>query len=195
MKKFTASLIAALLLFSLGGCFNFGEDTSSGGGQSEEGYTTYKTEEFSIMVPEKWEVINENEFTTDVPEVTVAVFRNNVKNETFTANVNIVMKKLQEPADTMEYAKMVVNRQSSGLVNYKELAKETVQMWIEGKETATLLNRFEAKKTAEDNTVRYVQTYGVKGDNAFIVTGSFAPQESESVLQTVEKIVKSFRLN
>ena len=89
---------------------------------------------------------------------------------------------------------MVINRESSGLVGYNELAKETVFINIDGKETDTLLNRFEAKKTANENTVRYIQTYGVKGDTGFIVTGAVSPGESESVLQTVEKIVKSFRL-
>ncbi len=192
MKKFSVYFLTLTLLLSLGGCFNFGEEENPA--TSEEGYTTYKTDNFSISVPEKWEVINQDEFTSDVPEVTEVVFRNNVKNETFTANVNIVSKKLQVPVSTLEYAKMVINRQSSGLVGYNELAKETSSLTVGDAQAETLLNRFEAKKTADDNTVRYIQTYGVKGDTGFIITGAVSPGESESVLQTVEKIVKSFRL-
>jgi len=173
MKKISIYFLTLTLLLSLGGCFNFGDEETTT--TPEEGYSTYKTDNFSINVPEKWEVIGQNEFTSDVPDVTVAVFRNNVKNETFTANVNIVSKQLQNPVSTIEYAKMVINRESSGLVGYNELTKETVFINIDGKETDTLLNRFEAKKTANENTVRYIQTYGVKGDTGFIVTGAVSP--------------------
>ncbi len=187
-------ILTGFLLFSLTGCFNFGGDDGEQGATAE-GYTTYKTEQFNIEVPSAWEVINEDEFTRDVPDVTVVVFRNNVKNETFTANVNIVSKQLQEPVSSLEYAKMVVNRQSGGLVDYSEQAKDTIKINRGGEEVDTLLTRFEARKTASDNMVRYVQTYGVNGDTAFIITGAVSPQESESVLQTVEKIVKSFSLS
>lgn len=187
-------ILTGLVLFSLTGCFNFGGDETDQGTPSE-GYTTYKTEQFNIDVPSAWEVISEDEFTSDVPDVTVVVFRNNVKNETFTANVNIVSKQLQEPVSSLEYAKMVVNRQSNGLVDYNEQAKDTVKINRGGEEVDTLFTRFEARKTASDNLVRYVQTYGVTGDTAFIVTGAVSTQESESVLQTVEKIVKSFSLS
>ncbi len=187
-------ILTSLMVFLLTGCFNFGGDANDEG-PSPEGYTTYKTEQFTIEVPSAWEVINEDEFTSDVPDVTVVVFRNNVKNETFTANVNIVKKQLQEPLSSMEYAKMVVNRQSGGLTDYTEQDKQTVKIFSGGEEIETLLTRFEARKTASNNLVRYIQTYGVTNDTAFIVTGAVSPQESESVLQTVEKIVKSFSLN
>jgi len=194
MNKLTILLILLTpsLMLSLGGCFNFGDNGTTIA--PDEGYTIYKTDDFNISVPEKWEVIGQNEFTSDVPNVTVVVFRNNVKNETFTANVNIVSKKIQDPVNSLEYAKMVINRESSGLVGYNELSKESITITTGETDTETLLNRFEAKKTVNDNTVRYIQTYGVKGDTGFIVTGAVSPRESESVLQTVEKIVKSFRL-
>ena len=191
MNKFIKFSLLFLIIISIGGCFSFGGDSDQEQ-PAEEGYTTYRTDNFSIDVPSKWDVINQDEFTSDVPEVTVVVFRNNVKNETFTANVNIVARKLQEPIDSLEYAKMVVNRQSSGLIDYRELSKEEVK--ISGGETDTLLTIFEARKNADDNLVKYIQTYGVRGDTALIVTGAVSPQESESVVQTIEKIVKSFSL-
>lgn len=192
MKKISIYFLTLTLLLSIGGCFNFGEEENPS--TLEEGYTTYKTDDFSISVPEKWEVINQDEFTSDVPAITLVAFRNNVKNETFTANVNIISKKLQQPVSSLDYAKMVINRESSGMVGFNSISKESHIITINGKETETLLNRYEGKKTADDQMIRYIKTYGVKGDVGYIVTGAFSPGESESVLQTVEKIVKSFRL-
>ncbi len=194
MNPAIKSILTLTMIFLLAGCFNFG-DESEDEGITEEGYTTYKTQDFNIGVPSAWEVINEDEFTAEVPDVTVVVFRNNVKNETFTANVNIVTKQLQEPISSLEYAKMVVNRQADGLTDYNEQDKQTVKILKEGEEVETLITRFEARKTASENLVKYVQTYGVTGNKSFIVTGAVSPRESESVLQTVEKIVKSFSLS
>jgi len=183
-------LVAMVLAFS--GCFSFGGDEDAQ--TTEEGFTTYKTANFSVDVPSAWDVLNQDEFTSDVPDVTVVVFRNNVKNETFTANVNIVAKQIQEAVSSDEYAKLVVNRQSSGLVDYSEISKDSAKVMIGGSEADTLLTKFEARKDVDDNLVRYIQTYGVKGNTAFIVTGAISPQESESVVQLVEKVVKSFAL-
>jgi len=199
MKNVPKILITSILIgsiFSLSGCFSFGEEDSSGGDQPQvdEQSRLYETDVYSITIPKDWEVIDQKDFTSDVPEVTMIVFRNNVKNENFTANVNIVKNELQDPVATLEYAKLVNNRQKSGLVDYSESAKDLRNINIGGSDHETFFTSFEARVAANEKLIRYMQTYGVKDRNAYIVTGSFSPQESESTSQKVENIVKSFRL-
>lgn len=191
MKKFYNSILIFTLLLSFSGCFSFEDDKNN---LLDEGFISYKTENFSINIPEKWEVITKNEFTSDIPEETIAVFRNNVKNETFTANINIVAKSIQEEINSLEFAKMVINRQSSGLIGYEESKKESFNIKVNNKEEETFLNKFEAKKTPNDINIKYVQVYAVKDNIGYIVTGAVSTKESESILQIVEKIVKSFTL-
>ncbi len=184
---------SALSIFTLSGCFSFG-DSSQTPKPADETTVLYETGQFSIRIPKSWEVIDSKDFTSEVPRETVVVFRNNVKNENFTANINIVRNELQEPISTLDYAKMVLNRQKTGLYNYKESRREDTSMTIGGAATSTFFTLFEAKKTTDDKSVRYLQTYGVKAEYAYIVTGAVSPSENENMVKTMEDTIKSFQL-
>lgn len=191
-KSFAAFLIIGSL--TLAGCFNFGSGSTTQTPKTDATTKVYETGDFTITVPVAWEVIEKKDFTSDVPTQTVVVFRNNVKNETFTANIVIINNALQQPVETLEYAKMVNNRQKSGLYDYKETTHEDFKISIGGNDVNTYFVGFEAKKTAAENAVRYLQTYAVKGNNAYIVTGALSPAENDSVAKTIEDAVKSFKL-
>ena len=186
---------SALSIFLLGGCFNLGGgSTSSGTKTVDERSKLYDTNDFSVVIPKDWEIISKAEFTAGVPEETEVVFRNNVKNEDFTANVNIVKNNLQEPISTVEYSKRVENRQSSGLYDYKESKNDPIKITIGDKQVDSFYKLFEAKKGPDEKLVRYMQIYGVKGDSAYIITGAVSPKENDAVIKTIEDIVKSFKL-
>jgi hypothetical protein len=191
--KILSVALSAILFLSLGGCFNLGGSQTTQKPVDERS-KVYETNEFTITVPKTWEVIEKKDFTSDVPAETVVVFRNNVKNETFTANMVIVKNTLQEPIATLEYAKMVLNRQKSGLYDYKESRRDETKITIGGNEDPTFFTLFEAKKSTEENSVRYLQTYGIKGKSAYIVTGAVSTQENDSVVKDIENMVKSFKL-
>ena len=193
--KEKVSLVAiSILTIGFSGCFSFGSGGTPQTTPTDETSKLYDTSEFQIVVPKDWDTINQNEFTAEVPDETQVVFRNNVKNETWTANVTVVKKNLQQPMESLEFAKMVINRQSSGLTDYSETRKDESKIKVGEDEDATLFTAFTARKSAEDKVVRYMQTYGVRGDKGYIILGSFSPQESEATVQQVEKIVKSFVL-
>lgn len=192
-KKIAAGHLILASIFVLSGCFNFADEENPEALPPSTS-STYETGEFSLTVPADWEVIDQNDFTSDVPPETVVVFRNNVKNETYTANVNIVKRELQENVDSLEYANLVANREKSGLVDYSEDRKETITIQTPDGEIETYLTVFQARKTTNDQFVRYYQTYGTQGNAAFIVTGSTSLQETETTSQTVENIVRSFQL-
>lgn len=187
--------VSVLSLLTLSGCINLGGGSTAGTANTASTTTqTYDTSEFTITIPQGWEIIEKKDFTSEVPQETQVVFRNNVKNENFTANVNIVKNILQQPVSTTDYANMVLNREKTGLYNYTESRKDSTKISIGGTDTDTFFVLFEAKKSASDNVVRYLQTYAVKADSAYIVTGAVSPQENAAMIATVESTVKSFKL-
>jgi hypothetical protein len=193
--KIIFALIATAAIFTLSGCFNLsGTTTGSSTKTIDENSKLYETNAFSIVIPKVWEVIEKDAFTSEVPPETVVVFRNNVKNENFTANVNIVQNNLQQATSSVEYSKLVNNRQKSGLYNYKETKIDTIKVKIGGTDEDTVLLAFEAKKGTDEKVVHYIQTYAVKGNSAFIITGAISPQENDSTVKTVEDMVKSIVL-
>jgi hypothetical protein len=198
MKQwFSKKIMIAISLTSLvyfGGCINLSGSPQSQTTPADEKNKIYETNAFTISVPKEWEIIESKQFTAEVPPETVVVFRNNVKNETFTANVVIIKNTLLSAKTTLEYAKMVLNRQQSGLIDYKESKRDEVKVKIAGQDTNTLLAEFQAKKSASDQMVRYIQTYAVKENNAFIVTGAMSTKENDSIAKTIENMIKSFQL-
>src|SRR5262249_2581887 len=139
-------------------------------------------------------VIEPKDFTSDVPPETVLVVRNNVKNENFTANVNIIRRNLQNTQATLDYAKEVINRQKSGLLNYKEDKRDTSKMTIGNTQVDSYLVTFEGQKDAQSDLINFYQTYAVKGNFAYIITGAYSPKETGDNINTVQTIVKSFAL-
>lgn len=192
MTKKSTLTVLLIVMLSFSGCFNFGGSDSSK--TTDENATTYTTNAFFINVPKAWDIIEKDDFTMDVPPETQVVFRNNVKNETFTANVIIIQNLIQTPLPSLEYAKMVYNRQSTGLYDFKEINKNVVKIKIGDKEEQTNFLSFEAKKGPSEKLIRYLQTYAVKDNNAYIVTGAISPQENANTVKFVEDIVKSFNL-
>ena len=124
----------------------------------------------------------------------MVIIRNNVKNETFTANVNIVKRGLEQATDSTQYANLVGNRQKSGLVDYDEVKKEESGVTIGDQKTPSYFVVFNARKTTQDQLIRYWQTYAIKDNFAYIITGASSTNESESTSKIIENIVKSFRL-
>jgi hypothetical protein len=179
-------------IFFLSGCINLGG--SSANKTDDARIKTYDGGAYSVKMPAEWEIIEKKDFTSDVPDVTMVVFRNNVKNETFTANVNIVLNPLQQTTPTVEYAKMVINRQKGGLIDFKEIKREDTKIQIGGKGADSLFLVFDARKNADNPLIRYFQTYAVKDKQAYIISGALSPGEDNVMMQTVESIVKSLQL-
>jgi len=193
-KRALLTILSGILFFSVAGCIDLGGSSSSQATPTDDKSKAYETAAFTITIPKEWEVIGEKQFTSIVPGETVVVFRNNVKNETFTANVVIIKNSLLEPVDNLEYAKMVLNREKTGLYDYKESRRDEAKISIGGKELPTFFADFQAKKSSEEKLVRYLQTYAVKDNAAYIVTGGASPKENDSTIKTIEEMVKSFKL-
>lgn len=190
-KKILNFSLIALTVLALAGCGNSGTQTKT---TTDERSKDLDYPEYTMRIAREWDVIEAKDFTADVPQETALVVRNNVKNEDFTANVNILRRNLQTTKETLEYAKEVINRQKSGLLNYKEDKRDVSKMNIGDKKVDSYVVTFEGKKDAQSDLIKFVQTYAVKGNYGYIVTGSYSLKESGDNMNTVEEIVKSFSL-
>ena len=189
-RVFTFSLIA-LSAIALAGC---GGGNKTSAPATDEKSRIVETTEFSAKIPREWDVIEAKDFSSDVQKETVLIFRNNVKNENFTANVNVVKKNLQKTEESLDFARATINRQKNGLLNYKQTKQDLTKMTITGKQFDSYTTSFEAKKDEQSDLVNFFQTYAVKGNSGYIFTGSYSTNESSANVTAVQDIVKSFSL-
>lgn len=173
IKLFSLIFISSLLL---SGCLTTGDSSSNSGSQQEDNNyqqtLKYINNQFSFNFPERWDLIEPKDFTSEIPQETQVVVRNNIKNETFTANVNVVKNTLQESLSSLDYAKAILNRQQTGLLDYKETKRELVKIKVAGQEEDTYYIEFTARLNATDPLTKFIQTFGVKDKNGYIILGS-----------------------
>lgn len=198
--KINWKILPTLLLTGilLSGCLSLDGGNSGGGNnnsnQALQQSKSYNNGQFEISYPENWDVIEPKNFTSDIPPETKVVIRNNIKNENFTANVNIVQNSLQKDKSSLDYAKEVLNRQKTGLLDYKETKRDLVKINIGGSEQESYYVEFDARLNPGDPITRFAQTYGVKGSNAYIALAAHAQEESTAVIDQLHKMIKSFQV-
>ena len=194
-KILIAVLLGTSMLF-VTGCFESETpDTTEPDTSQEQSQNNYQGADFSIYVPEAWEKIEKKDFTSEIPAGTEIVFRNNVKNEDFTANVNITKNTtLTNPISSADYAKQAVSNLKASMFNFNEIKRETAKILIGGTETETIYLAFEGKRNENENQVQFLQIYATKGQAGYIVTGAFSETEEELVVKKVDAMVRSFEV-
>jgi len=198
-KKIFLSLLIITTIF-MGGCFAADQSASTGSttdnGQNTGNATkTYSNNQFSFSFPAAWDIIEPKDFTSEIPRETLVVVRNNIKNDTFTANINVVMNDLQTSKSSLDYAKEILNRQRTGLLDYKETKREIANVEVGGQNQETYYTEFEARLNQTDPVTKFVQTYAVKDKAGYIIMGAYSLQENTTVTDQVANAVKSFKIN
>lgn len=195
-KKLLGSLLIGTSLI-LSGCF--GTDGGSaplpGPDDNSTQSKSYQNSQFAFSFPGAWDVIEPQDFTSDIPRETQVVARNNIKNDTFTSNVNVVRNDLQVTKSSMDYAKEILNRQRTGLLDYKETKRELLNISVAGQSQETYYTEFEARLNATDPVLKFAQTYAVKDKAGYIIMGTWSLQENSAVIDQIVSTVKSFRVN
>lgn len=193
-KKVIITLALASLTFT--GCLSFdgGGTSNTDQGLPADSSKNYDNGQVSFQYPSNWELIEPKDFTSEIPKETQVVVRNNIKNENFTANINVVKNDLQVEKSALDYAKEVLNRQRTGLLDYKETKREIITAVMGGSSQETYYVEFEARLNPSDPITKHFQTYGVKGRFGYIILASSSSAENSAVIDVLQKIVKAFKV-
>lgn len=196
MKKTILFLIIIVSIPLFGGCFSIDDNGSNGSTQSQNNdlAKTYSTNQFSFVYPQDWDLIEPKDFTSEIPAETQVVVRNNIKNDTFTANINVVKNDLQANKSTLDYAKEVLNRQKTGLLDYKETKRELIKIQVGGQEQETYYTEFEARLNSTEPVTRFFQTYAVKDKSGYVIMGASSLQENTATINKLQKAVLSLKV-
>lgn len=155
-------------------------------------YRTIESDDFLLQVPEKWETIQH--FPSTYPANTMVAFRNNNKDNEFIANINIVRNEVTEGTLSSDYAIEMFKTVADQLLNFKKISQTNIDLPKEGLLTPSYLFEFEGTNDPATRTRGFIQTYGVKGATAYIVTGTYALSDSELAIDQVKQSVQTFRL-
>ena len=153
---------------------------------------TYSTSDFSITIPQDWEVLQD--FDTTYPETTIMAVRNHVKESDFVANVNVTYSKVEKGIDLNAFASNMLDTHRTTLTNFKEVSRENLSIVVDSAPATSVLNVFEGRQGPEAQMLRFFQTYGYKGDIVYTVTGIHNLSEERFAREKVENTVRSFEI-
>lgn len=188
------SKIAILLTTSilLTGCFG-----SSDGPEAtsiEAGKMLYEGSGYQLIAPEEWEIIEKSDFTTSVPQETQVAFRNNIKSEIFTANVNVLVVDIDDSLSAEDFAISSKTKAKSSLISFTDLGSSNSEIPL-GEITIPITKlAFSGKKTASETIIKFEQLYAVKDGLGYILTAAYLPEEDESVVKYMNEMLDSFSL-
>ena len=147
----------------------------------------YEANEFSIVYPQDWEVLDDRAFTTLVPHQTVVAFRNNIRNEIFTANVNISRASIETEVSAEDFAKSTMAKVRNALLDVQELPSERHREGV--------IIEFQARKSPVEPAIRFKSLTVVSNKSAYTITGAYLPTEEETVVNKIDRMLESFSLN
>ncbi len=175
--------------------------TACGGGNSSStigsimpGKVLYETSTFSIQIPKEWETIDKNSFTSNVPSETIVGFRNNIKSNIFTANVNVSQKQVATELAAKDFAKSTLEILRNNLIGYQLLNESESKTNYAEEILNSYKTEFEGKKSSSEAIIHFKQIYAVNNGTSYIITAAYLPNEDESVVNTVGEMLNSFML-
>jgi hypothetical protein len=154
------------------------------------GLVTYEGNDFSLKMPQDWEIIEKNSFTSNVPVETVVDFRNNLKSEIFTANINLSMVAVPETQNSEDFAKSSLAQARNSLVAFTEIAQREESVGI----LVGFVTEFSGKKTALEEKIQFKQLSVVQNGVGYSLTASFLPKEDIGVVELMDAMISSFAL-
>lgn len=178
-------LLSSLLLFTA--C---GSDTPEAA-EENAGWKTFEGSSFSMKYPQDWEVLEKKDFTSNVPASTVVAFKNNIKDDIFTTNLNITMNEVDEKLTAEDYAKSTKSKLKDSLVGFTEVKSEPLTL---GEELPAYILEFEGKKSSADPILKFRQIFVTKNGVGYTINAAYHQNEDESVVNFLNEMINSFSL-
>lgn len=192
MKKSLALIfIGATVL--LGGCLG-GGDKEKDSVKKIEGFHTYETEEFRIQAPDDWETLTPLNFASNISKNTIAAFRSNLRNLSFTPNIIILKNELSSEISSADYSKALADKLKNSLSAYREILVEKFNIMVSGKETESIFLHAEGRERPDADLKRFMQISGVKEKAAYNVLGAYLATGDEGLAKKIETVVRSFEV-
>ncbi len=155
-------------------------------------FSTYIESDFSLQVPEDWEVITD--FPSDFPDETQVVFRNPQKDRDFVANVTVVEEENEKTLTNGDFSQSKLSAHNDALADYDLLSQESITLLLKGNDSETFLNTFKGRTVTSGPELNYMQTYLTRGDTAWVITATYEDSEDSFVIDRMATMLKSFAL-
>lgn len=191
-KLKTTTVIMLLSSLLMTACGTSSNDTGIEALGSDK--TLYKSSGFEIAVPNDWEIIESASFTSNIPESTVVAFRNNIKSEIFTANMNIAVSILEEEISSEDFAKNAISNLKTKLSAFSEIKQERKNVKFGTEYESGYLFNFEGKGKSSDPIINFTQLYIVHKNVGHTITMSHIQNEDENIVKVLEEMLNSFSL-
>lgn len=192
MKKIIAMTVIAL--FGLTACFGDTSENEEKDTSLPPMYKKYEKPDLSIIYPRDWEVLSQSDFTSNVPSSTVVVFRNNIKNDIFTSNLNISQAQISVGTTSEDFAIQTINTQKYNLVGYTEIKREDYVFGDKLTGEKTFIVTFQGRKTVTENLIEFKQLCIARNGYGIIVTAAYLPNEEQSVVIMLDEMIRSLAL-
>lgn len=185
MKKLILILLTLFLLVSCTG------DPTSGVASN---LNTFETANFKINYPFDWELIDRNKFEVNIPDNVILAIRSNLKNETFTTNINLSVDVLEKETNSKNIASSSLAQAKNTLTSFKEInAKETTVKSISSEIPAFLIE-YEGKSSPNSPLIHFKQIVATQGTAVYTLTRANSPNEDESIVNMADLVLNSFVL-
>ncbi len=178
-------LLSSLILFTACG------SDSPESPEESAGWKTFEGSSFSMKYPQDWEVLEKKDFTSNVPPSTVVAFRNNIKDDIFTANLNINVGEADEKLTAEDYAKSTKSKLKDSLVGFTETKTEPVTL---GEDLKGYELQFTGKKSSADPVINFRQIFIVNDGIGYTINAAYRQNEDESVVNFLNEMINSFSL-
>lgn len=152
----------------------------------------YISSDFAITLPQDWEIVEE--FDKTYPDNTVVAVRNHVKNSDFVANINVTYSEIDAEIDVRRFAEQMLETHRTTLTNFKEIGMSDFPITVNGNQANSVLNVFEGRQGPDSPMLRFLQTYGYKGSNVYMVTGTYGINEEMFAREKVENTLRSLEI-
>jgi len=174
----------------LTGCFGNGTSET----ETAQNKIVYQTDAYSIQIPYDWNIIEREDFTSTVPTDTAVVFKNNIRDELFTANLNIAVKNINDNISSLDLARSTQSYLKENIINFREISDEVYEVAIGDRSIETSLYTFQGKYAAVNPQVVFKQLYVAVQGAGYTLTAAYLPDEDETVVNFLDEMLKSFAL-